>query len=271
MTDEKALTTTSENVGTAAALQRVDSEVKSAMVMARQFPRDEDSARVALTKACRRVTFAKDATYSFSRGGSPITGPSVELARQAARLWGNIDHSMRIVSKDLDYIHVSGTAIDLQTNTRSTVEDKFRRLIQRKDRWVEPDERDERELTNRRAAMCVRNAILQVLPADLIEDAQEEAGKTMLAAARKELQENPEDRIKRMAAAFSDVGVTVDMIEKRLGHAMKVTTPEELVTMTQVFKSIKAGNTTRDKEFDVPAPASEEKARTLDALFSEKV
>ena len=276
MTDEKEESLApailqNPEAGTAVAMQRADTEVKAALLMARQFPRDEHTARLGIIKACQRASFAKDAVYSFRRGGAQITGPSVDLAREAARLWGNIDHSMRVISKDLDYIHVSGTAVDLQTNVRSTVEDKFRRLVQRSRGWVEPDERDERELTNRRAAMCVRNAILQILPADLVEDALEEANKTTLAVARKELKEQPEERIKKMVTLFSDLGVTVEMLEKKLNHALSLTTAEELVTLQQTYKSIKAGNSTRDKEFDVPGPPSEGKARTLDALFTEKV
>ena len=51
----------------------------------------------------------------------------------------------------------------------------------RRTEWTVPDERDLRELTNRRGAICVRNAILALVPPDLVEDAMATADQTLEA------------------------------------------------------------------------------------------
>ncbi len=272
--DNKALTTTipAADHGTAVAMQREDTEVKAAYTMARMLPRNEDQARINLIKSCRRPTFADDSTYNFPRGDTRVIGPSVDLAREAARCWGNLRYGLRVVSKDEDWIHVEGFAVDLETNNGCSMPDKFRRLIQRKGKgWVTPDERDERELTNRRGAICVRNALLQVLPRDYVEDAMVEAAKTMEDVAKKQMKENPEEAIKKLVDAFDKLGVTVAMLEKRLGHPMKMTTAKETVELRQVYKSLMDGNSKREEVFEVPAPIGEAATRTIDGLFAGKI
>ncbi len=276
MNDDKALVpqqqavTVSDNVGTAAAIAREDSEIKSALVMARQFPRQEQTAFLNLKKACQRPTFAADASYSYPRGGTTVTGPSVDLAREAARLWKNVRYGFRIVAMDDDWCHIVGWALDLETNVQPSAEDKFRMLVTRSGgRTKVPDEREARELINKRGAIAERNALLKLLPAEFIEDAMAEAAKTTDAVEKKQLQENPEARIKKMTALFDTLGVTPAMLEERLKHALSVTTPKELTDLTAVYKSIKDGNSTREEHFKVPRAPSEG-PQTIDALFTEQ-
>ncbi len=278
MTDETALTRAptqaieqpQQQVGIVAAIAREDSEIKASMLMARSMPRSEEAALQKLMRACERASFAEGAVYRFPRGGTQIDGPSVELAREAARCWGNIRYGMRVVSKDEDWIHVKGYAFDLESNVYMEIEDRFRRLIQRKGKgWVEPDERDERELTNRRGAICERNAILKVLPKDLIEDAQRRADATMEAVSKKELGESREDAIKRTVASFDKIGVTVEMLEKRLRHPLGICTVEELVEIRKIGASIRDGNSKREEYFELPEPVGERKKETLDSLLKD--
>jgi len=75
-----------------------------------------------------------------------------------------------VVSLTDEHVHIRGFAIDLETNASTEYEDQFKRLVQRKGRdgethWVQPDERDLRELIGRRGAILVRNAILSYTPA----------------------------------------------------------------------------------------------------------
>src|SRR5215207_7367078 len=79
----------SELAPTAAAAEK-QFEIQSAIVLAKRFPRNEDQSFQKLMKACGRTTFAEEAEYSFPRGGSMVKGPSVFLAREAARVRTNI-------------------------------------------------------------------------------------------------------------------------------------------------------------------------------------
>ena len=240
--------------GELSIIQREESEMKAAIALARSFPRSEEQAYTQLMNSCKRPGFAEDAIYSFPRGGQTIMGPSVDLAREIARLWGNIRYGLRIVSDDGKRIHVKGYAYDLQTNTLVEAEDSFARLIYRKNQgWIEPDERDLRELINRRGAICVRNAILQVMPPDVVEDAMRQVQATMEKAANGEMEQDRTATVRRLCVAYSQVGVTVDMLAQHLGHPVDLITADELAKLRAIYKSIVDGNSRREEHFTMPA------------------
>jgi hypothetical protein len=247
--------------GTVALVAREDTELKAAIISAKHFPRDEAVAYTRIMKSCGRPSMAEDAAYSFPRGGSAVTGPSVYLAREAARCWGNIRHGLRIVELSDDQVHIRGYALDCETNACVEAEDRFAPLVQRKTgkgpgartEWVKPDERDLRELINRRGAICVRNAILQVIPADIIEEALRTADTTLRKAAKGELEQNRDDAVRRIVLAFDRFGVSGDMLTEKLKHELSLITPDELAELRQVYKSIEDGNTKVGDHFQRPA------------------
>ena len=237
----------SGELATAGAAAAAQHEIQSAIIIARKFPRNEEGCFQKLMKACSRVSFAEDATYSFPRGkkedGTPniVSGPSVNLAREAARVWGNIRFGLYIVHDDDETRLIRAWAWDVETNTKIEVEDDFKKLIQRKGQgWIIPDERDLRELTNRRGAIALRNAILQILPKDLIEDALFACSKS----AESDAKENPDGARKKLLIDFGVINVTVEMIEKVLGHPFSQSSAKELADLRGVCKSIMDGHTT---------------------------
>lgn len=251
-----ALAIADREVGAAAAVAREESEIKAAIVIARRFPRSEETAYTKVMKSCGRPNFAEEAMYRFPRGKATIEGPSVDMAREIARNWGNIRYGLRIVSVDKEMVHIKGWCLDLETNAYIEHEDKFARLIQRvqkdgKTAWVEPDERDLRELVNRRGAILVRNAILQVIPPDLVEDAVAKAKDTMRKAAAGEIEQSKEQAIRRLVMSFDAIGVTVPMLVGFLKHDLNLVTAEELTKLRQIGKSIIDGNSRREEYFEI--------------------
>lgn len=246
--------------GTAGAIAREESEVKAAIVLARANQRDEMTAYTAIINACKRPSFAASAMYSFPRGGSQIVGPSVDLAREMARLWGNVRYGARVVTEDEATVHIKGYAFDLQTNAYVEAEDKFKKLIQRKDKrtgetkWTQPDERDLRELVNRRAAFLVRNCILQLMPPDFVEDAMDQANRTKHADANGQLKEDRAGTVKKMVMAFDEVRVSPEMLTEYLGHAIDDVTDRELADLKAIFKSLRDGNSEREEYFTTKKP-----------------
>jgi hypothetical protein len=258
--EETALATrteqTAELAPTAGAAEK-QFEIQSAIVIAKRFPRNEDGAFQKLMKAAGRTSFADDAKYSFKRGKRKdertgkwtdnfVEGPSVNLAREAARVWQNIRYGLEIIRDDEESRQIRGWAWDVETNTKVTAEDDFKKLIQRKNRdgegtvWVKPDERDLRELTNRRGAILIRNCILQLLPKDLIEDALQKCNDTLLNHAR----QDPEGARKKIILAFSELNVTPEMLEQKLGHKLAECSPGEIAELRGIYKSISDGNST---------------------------
>ena len=253
-------------VGALSAMARVEVEIKAAITVAKRYPRDVDTCFARAMKECDRAGFAKAGMYSFPRGGTNVKGPSVDLARGLARIWGNMRYGLDIVSEDEDRVHVRGWAYDVETNIQVSSEDKFPKMIQRKGQngqaqWIRcKDEREIRELVNRRGAICVRNALLQVIPADLIDSAQERCEKTLRKAAAGEIQESREETIRSLVLAFSEFGVTKDLLEGRLGHPLQVITADELVELRKSWKTLSDGHTTVGELFDL-APVARHPAR----------
>lgn len=228
-------------LATTGAAAKEQHEIQSAITIAKRFPRNEEGCFQKLMKAASRASFAEDATYSFPRGDQDVTGPSVNLAREAARIWGNVRYGLSVVRDDDRSRLIRGWAWDVETNTKVEVEDDFQKLIQRKGKgWIVPDERDLRELTNRRGAILLRNAILQVLPKDLIEDALFACSESLSRAAG----ENPDGAKKRLLVDFGGLNITVEQIEMILGHPFSQSTPKEIAQLRGVCKSIQDGNTT---------------------------
>lgn len=242
----------SQNPHAIAAATSATTDLQSAMVLARRFPRDELGAFERAAKTAKRASFAERAEYSYQRAAKTVRGPSVYLARELARVWGNIQYGVDIVGMDEGAVHIRGWAFDLETNARVTAEAKFGRLIYRKKKgWVEPDERDLRELVNKQGALAVRNCLLQIMPSDLVETIVKLCRDTKQAAARGDLSRDREGTIRSMLLAFQEFDVSLDMIEEFLGHDAETMSAEELEGLRSVWNSIKDGNTRREDHFNV--------------------
>lgn len=252
---ETGIQANAETVGELAAVTREQSELQSAIVSAKRFPRNEQQAFVKAINSFNRPTMAESATYNFPRGGKTIEGPSVDCARELARVWGNLRYGLRVVAQDAERLHIRAYAIDLESNTYVEAEDEFSKLIQRKDKysgeskWVQPDERDLRELMNRRGAIAIRNCILQILPSDLVDDVLATAKKTLQKDASNALERSRDDVVKQLVVAFDRLGVSVGMIEQYLGHKLDVITAAEVADLRTIHQSVKEGVAKREEFF----------------------
>lgn len=248
----------SAEVGAVAAVARETAEVQAALTMARKFPRDESACYAKTVKAFQRPGVAQNARYTFPRGGAKVSGPSVDCARELARVWGNIDYGVRVVSSQGGEIQLEGYAWDLETGARAKAQDRFAKLVQRKvgsqTVWVEPDERDARELIFRRGAILVRNAILSIIPSDIVDAAQDTAIDTMRKAESGKLEKSREEAVRELVLAFDKLGVDVEMLTRRLGHEVGLITPDEMVELRTIWKSLHDGNSKRSEYFDFTDP-----------------
>lgn len=251
-------------------------EIQGAIIIAHKFPRNEDSAFGALMKSCGSSSFAEEAIYKFPRGGKPncahdwdwsmerckrcaatlINGPSVNIAREAARTWGNIRSGLRIIADTDESRLIEGWAWDLETNRQVSAQTQFAKLIKRKSGWITPNERDLRELTNRHGSILVRNCLLELMPKHLIRDAMDACIKTLTTEAAKD----PEAQKKKLIIAFSEIGVSVEALEKFLGHELSACSPSEYGQLRQIYRSIVDGNTTWAEYAGKPSSSAESEA-----------
>lgn len=225
-------------------------EIEGAIIVAKKFPRNEERCFGQLMKSCQRFSFAADTAYSFPRGGELVSGPSIYLAKECARIWGNVRYGCNVISDDDEQRHIRGWAWDVETNTRTEFEDSFAKLVYRKKGgWQKPDERDLRELTNRRAAILMRNCILALMPSDLIDDAMAESKKTIEEGVSKD----PTAHTKAIIKGFQMLNISVEDLEVYLGKPVGRAAPADIANLRTIFKSIQDGNSRWEDYVDSPS------------------
>lgn len=240
-------------------------EIQASIIVAKKFPRNEDESYRKLIRACARPTFAEEARYEYPRGKEKVTGPSVRFAREAARVWGNIEFGIEILEDGEDYVVIRAWAWDKKTNARVFADDKFRKAVLRKSGdgsyWkdVRDDERELRELVNRRGAICVRNCILQLIPDDFVEDAMGQVFNTLSNKAAKD----PDAERKAIVLGFSQLNISVEDLERYLGHAVAQCSPAEIAGLRSIYASIRDGNS---KWTDYVAPSEPTGASTANQV-----
>lgn len=227
------------NAATAMATTRQAQEVQAAMVVAKQFPRDEELAMSRILNACKRPTLAASAIYEFPRGGQTVSGPSIRLAEAVAQAWGNIDFGFIELESRKGESQVMAYAWDLETNTRQTkVFSVPHRRDTRNGSVALTDSRDIYELVANQAARRVRSCILSVIPGDVIEAAQKACDQTLRKGSKKPI----EQRRAEMAGAFeSGYGVTVDCLEGFIGKRIDAFTENDVVRLGKIFRALEDG------------------------------
>jgi len=248
-----ALTGRRENSGNnggmiTVASSRQAQEVQAAMAIAKRFPRDEQEAFSRIMQSCQRKGLAEAALYSYPRGGQQITGPSIRLAEALAQSWGNLDFGVVELEQREGESTVMAYCVDLQTNTRQTKVFQIAHERQTKAGGLVKltDPRDIYEMVANQGARRLRSCILGVIPGDVIDAAVESCEKTM----RGESKEPLADRIRVMATRFlEDFQVSVQMLEKRLGHRLDAINESELVSLRKIYTSLRDGMSKREDWF----------------------
>lgn len=242
----------SVGVGTDMVVARQAQEVQAAMVIAKKFPRDENQSVNRVLQACKRKSLAESSTYSYPRGGQQITGPSIRLAEVLAQAWGNIDFGIVELEQHDGYSEVMAYAWDLETNTRQTkVFTVAHERHTKKGAQALTDPRDIYETVANNGARRLRACILGIIPGDVVDMALEACEKTLTGNGAEPLV----DRVRKMVGRFGEIGVTIEMIERRLGHKLAACIESEFSSLHKIYVSIIDGVSGRDQWFEVAAPA----------------
>ncbi|GAT33265.1 hypothetical protein TSACC_21678 [Terrimicrobium sacchariphilum] len=222
------------------------------MVIAKRFPRDQKTAFDAIMNACDRPTLANSALYSYSRGGSDITGPSIRLAEALAQNWGNIQFGIRELEQRGGESTVEAFAWDIETNTRQVKVFQVkheRHTRQGVKRLTDP--RDIYELAANQGARRLRACILGVIPGDVTEAAVARCEQTMSANA-----DCSPAAMKKMVDAFGEYKVTKEQIEKRIQRRLEAIQPAQVVQLKKIYASIRDGMSTAADWFEIAKPSA---------------
>lgn len=242
------------NTQTDMMIARQAQEVQVAMLSAKRFPRDELAAIDRIKKSCQRMSLAQVAIYSYPRGGTNVTGPSIRMAEAVAQNWGNIDFGVIELERRQGSSEMMAYAWDLETNTRSTKTFSVRHRRDTKQGGKDlTDERDIYEIAANQGARRVRSCIMNVIPGDVIETAVQEARATLASGDKRPVNEI----LKEMLKAFKDLGVTSEMIERYMDKKPADLLKEELVDLRGVYKAIKDGQSKVSDYFKEPVGADD--------------
>lgn len=243
--------------GTVVEQTRAIAEVHAAIVVAQQCPRDEDRAVRQMKHACAQQHLAKRAFYSYPRAGEVIQGPSIDLARELARVWGNVQYGIAELRRDDEegFSEMQAFAWDVETNTRNAhvfivphkrnTKNGVKNLT---------DLRDIYENNANQGARRVREAIFAVLPRWFTEEAQELCHSTISGVSGDELAK----RIESIVGAYSRSGITLQQLEDRVGKPRADWTGDEFASLDVLYQSLKRREISKDEAFPPAQPTTDD-------------
>jgi hypothetical protein len=214
--------------------QRAIAEVQARMIMARQMPRDPGRAVDQIIRDCARESLAAKALYSYARGGQDITGPSIRLAEAVAQRWGNLASGIKELSRGPSYSECVAYAWDLESGYYDERQFQVRHWRDTK-QGGHPlkEERDIYEIIFNLGQRRKRAVLLAVIPGDVIEMAIQECERTIHANA-----DTSPDAVLKMVEAFDRMGVTRQMLEKRIQRRMEAIRPAHIVQLSKIYASL---------------------------------
>jgi hypothetical protein len=234
--------------GTAIEQSRAIAEVQAAVIMAKQFPRDITRTIAAMREATAQPTLAERAFYRFPRGGKPVTGSSIHLARELARCWGNIQFGITELRRDDvgAYSEMQAVAWDLENNTRAAAIFVVPHKRDTTDGVVNlPDLRSVYESNANQGARRVREQIWAILPEWFVREAEDRCRKTLEDGGGRSIAQRVADAL----TAFEAVGVTQARVESRTGRPAGQWTGFDLAQLSVVIRAIRNRETTVADEF----------------------
>lgn len=246
--------------GTAVEQTRAAAEVLAAVQVAQQCPRSLQLARATMQDSCKQLYLAERAFYRFPRGGQTVTGPTVHLARELARCFGNVQYGIAELRRDDEYgqSEMIAFAWDVQTNTRNSNTFIVPHLRDRKKENGGPerltDVRDIYENNANNGARRVREAIYAILPPFFTEEAKQICRETLKNGGGRPLAHRITDAVQ----GFKGMGVTLGQIEQKLGQPADRWDEYDVVQLGIVFRSIERREVRIEDEFPVERVTVEE-------------
>lgn len=243
--------------------QRAITEAQSKIQLAKMFPRDETAAFNALMFACSNVGFAEEAFYSLPRGDKSISGPSIRLAEEIARVYGNFTYGHRELSRDSGKSEVEVFAWDVQNNNYTSRQITVMHVQDTKGgSYALRSQADIDTRIGNIASKQLRGRILSLIPKWMLSEA---ITRCRLTLAGGQSNEERADRIEKLEARFATKGVDRKALERYLGHPLKLMTDDDIADLFGVYTAIKEGSPINEF-FIQDAPVNETAQRLEQAV-----
>ena len=238
----------------------VDTQVSTA----KQYPRDITRAlNNSIVMATIDQQTAQTMGYALPRGGKPITGPSVHLAKLIVSNWGNIRAEAKVVQITDSQVVSRGTCWDLENNVATAFE--VRRSIKGKNGQRFTDDMIT-VVGNAANAIAYRNAVFSVIPKAITDKVYQAAQHCITG----DLSDNAKllQRRTQCLKFFNDeYGITEAEVVKLCGkQTVNQIRGEEIALLVGIYQSLKDGDTTVD-EIMKPIRKEENKSTIANAAI----
>ena len=236
------------------AIEKANVDVQVAT--AKQFPRNITRAmQNSIVMATIDPDTAQTMRYALPRGGKPITGPSVHLAKLIVSNWGNIRAEAKVVQITDSQVVSRGTCWDLENNVATAIE--VRRNIKGKNGQRFSDDMIT-VVGNAANSIAYRNAVFSVIPkavTDKVYKAAQECITGDLSDEAKLLQK----RTNCLKFFNDEYGITEEEVIKLCGkQTVNQIKADEIALMLGIYQSLKDGDTTVE---EVMQPIRKEKKK----------
>lgn len=235
----------------------VDSQVATAKQYPRSIKRSIDNSIVMATMDSET---AQSCGYALPRGGKPITGPSVHLAKIIVSNWGNMRTEAKVVQITDKQIISRGTCWDLEANVASAFEVRRSITDSKGKRYSD----DMITVTGNAAnSIAYRNAVFSVVPKAVVDKVYKAAQKFITGDL------SDEDKlIKRRTDAinyFNDEwGIAEAEVIKLCGkQTVSQIKADEIALLLGMVQSLKDGDTTVDEIMKPIRESKEAKSEKL--------
>lgn len=247
--------------------QRAISEVQGAIVLAKRFPRNQIDCLDRILTACQRPALAEQALYSYSKGGTEITGPSIRLAEAIAQNWSNLQFGIKELDQREGESAIEAFAWDMETNVKQVkiFQVKHERHT-KKGRYLLEDPRDIYENLANQGARRLRACILGIIPGDIIESAVSQCEQTLKAKA-----DTSPEALKKLVDAFAGYGIVKEQIERRIQRRLDTITPAQLVQLRKIYNSLKDGMSAPTDWFEAIVPPAVPESSDASVTLKEKL
>lgn len=221
--------------------ERAIAEAQGKLILAKRFPRDENQAFSLLMRACASRAFADTAFYTVPNRGH---GPSIRMAEEVARCYGNFVYGHRELSRSEGKSEIEVYAWDMERNIESSRQVTVLHIIDATNGGPRPC-KTQSDIDARIANVAskqMRGRILALMPKWLVAEAIEACKATLAGTSTEPI----EQRVIRLQKAFAKLEITSQHLERYLGHPLKDIIPEEIVDLQGVFNAIKEGTPASD-------------------------
>ena len=242
-----AMATQTMNSAQLATNAREIARIQGEIFMAKQFPRNSQQALVNIQAVCSRPSLANAAVYQYAKGGTQVYGPSIRLAEQLARCWGNVRSGWETQEDLPDHCVVRTYAYDVETNVQA--ERIFTVPMVRHTRQGDAkltDPRDRYEMCANQAARRLRACILEVLPVDIVDYAVDQCKQTI----ESNVKITPETGT-QMVAAFQKFGVNKAQIEALIQRHLDALDARSYLRLQTIWTSLSDGTGKPEDFFDM--------------------